>query len=344
MRSIHFLHLLQTRFLRSSGLVAVLALVSTGWSPWGAVRAAEGGRIFLSERGRHQVAVYRPDGTRLATITTGISPRGMAAHEGKLYVANWGHAEAPGSSLTRIDLGTLRADKTISACIGCAPLDLFFDGEDRLWMVGQNHHAVYRLDPPWDKPAASVLVSWGWPVTLAPLGESGKILVGMRASDDLAILDPVTMKASTLTVGPVPGEVLRRPGHDEGWVITNPMNAVHRITASGAVEGEYRVEAVVTPNYLGEGVFTADGRYLLLTCQAALGMLVFDPDSGEVVADLKFEKAPRQIALSPSGQRAAVLIPAQRQLAIVDLSDPEAPRLERTMDLDGEIGDVLWLP
>ncbi len=326
-------------FLSTLLLLVCLLVAGTVW-------ADDGGRIFLSERSRHQVAVYQPDGTRLATIATGISPRGLAAHEGKLYVANWGHSEAPGSSLTRIDLATLRADKTISACMGCAPLALLFDGQQRLWMVGQGHRAVYRLDPPWDKPAASTLVPWGWPTSLAPLGQSGKILVGMRASDDLAILDPETMKVSALTVGPVPGEVLARPGHDEGWAVTNPMNAVHKITASDVAQTDqgYVVEALVMPNFLGQAVFTADGKYMLVTCQEALGLLVIDPESGDLVSKLTFEKAPRQVALAPSGKQAAVLIPASNELAIVDLTDIHAPTLAHTIALDAEIGDVLWLP
>ena len=263
----------------------------------------------------------------------------MAVQDGKLYVANRGLDRAPGSSITRIDLATLTPEATLLACEGCAPYGLLFDGKKRLWMSSQAHHAVYRLDPPYTSPAGSVLASWGWPTELAEMG-GGKLLVGMRGADDVGILDEEGMSIQRLGVGPVPASVFPRPGKEEAWIATNPMSALHSVRGEGK---EYTEEKFATPGFLGDGVFTPDGRLVLVCSGEAMAVLVYDPESGKERGRLVLDRAPQRIVMAPDGDYVAVTLGGSAEIVLVDISDPEHPALETRFPVEGRIGGLLWL-
>ena len=301
--------------------------------------AAPTGRIFVTLARGHRVDVFEPDGSLLASLPTGISPRGMAALDGKLYVANRGLDRAPGSSITRIDLATLTPEVTLLACEGCAPYSLLFDAKNRLWMSAQAHRAVYRLDPPYTSPAGSVLASWGWPTELASMGD-GDLLVGIRGADEVGILDEEGMSIQRLGIGPAPSSVFSRPGKKEGWIATNPMSALHSVSGEGK---EYTEEKFVTPGFLGDGVFTPDGRFVLVCSGEAKAILIYDPETGEERGRLVISPAPRRIVMAPDGKYVAVSLDGNAEIAVVDITDLEHPVLETSFTVEGKIGGLLWL-
>lgn len=332
------------------GVLAGLAALAAAAAPAVAQEppgetATGGGTLVVSVESHHRVDAYTPQGERLGSAITGLAPRAVTYREGMLYVANRGPERAPGSSLTIVDLESMRPVRTVLTCLGCAPNDLVFDEEDALWVVGQADRAVYRLKPPYVEPYNSIIVTWGWPTQLAVVEGMGSLVVGMRASEDLAIVDTRKSRAVPLTIGPTPDIVVSRPGAPEAWAVADPMGHLGQVTVRGDAG-----PPVAALHKIGEfpngAAFTPDGRRVLVSVGEPMQVVVYDAESLDELSVLPVSARPGAIAMGPTGDMAAVLLDDNGRFEIlmvsVDADGRSSP--ESRFDVDGKISDILWIP
>lgn len=298
------------------------------------------GRVAACLLDLKQVAVWDAGGTLVARIPVGAGPRGLAWRDGRLFVANRGEDKSPGSTISIIRSDTLEVLEQPEVCAGCAPRGLTFDSRGVLWITGQAHQAVYKVEPPYREPAASVVVSWGWPTEIA-LGPGPLLTVGFRGGQAVALIDPVAFRSTRLDLGPVPEVLAARPGSGEVWAAMNPAGqiAVLRDTSSGP-----SAERWTGPAFPQDLAFTADGNRLLVTAGSAQALIVFDATTRRETGRLVFDSPPREIAVAPGGGRAVVHLPENKQLVFVTLSGEGRVVREKSVSVPGVISDLLWIP
>lgn len=330
---------------------AVLSLAWLAAAGVGAALAAEpaaessavGSMLAISFPERHEVGLFDVDGTRLARIPTGLSPRGMAAREGKLYVANRGRNESPGSSLTVIDLKELRAVRTIYACMACAPYDLTFDLEGTLWFTGQADRTVYRMTAPYaDGPEGSTVVAWGWPGDVARVEGMGQLAVSMRGTQQMALVDARTKRAERLQVGLTPVTVASRPGRPEVWVALHPMGKLNRVTVHGDA-GDPTMELIDVEDFISAFAFLPDGGRLLLAAGQAPSLSLIDAESGKALTRMPLSSRGAAVVPSPDGSRAAVLLPGEGRVLLAAISPDGELSEESTFEVEGKPLRMEWL-
>lgn len=300
---------------------------------------AASGRLAVSMLDRAEVVFLDLKGEIVGRAPTAHGPRGLALHDGKLYAAARGVEDVPGSTIAEIDAGRMLKLRDISACARCAPRALAFDAKGTLWLSAQAHNAVYVLQPPYEAPLGSIVVAWGWPTQIVPLSGREAVAVAFRGSPTAAVLD--TRRATPVEIGPTPEAVAARPGVAEAWYALNPAGqlAAVRVPEDGAPVVE-RFGQLPFPQAIA---FTKDGRYALVTSGGARALVVIDATSRAEAGRLVFEVAPREIAVSPDGARAALYFPETKRLAIVRFDGP-TPVRESEFPLVGTPGDLLWIP
>jgi DNA-binding beta-propeller fold protein YncE len=330
------------RVATASALVLVLGLGLVLGASEGDASGDEG-RLAITYGEQHRVALFAPDGTRLASVPTGLSPRGMAVMGNELFVANRGLNEAPGSSLTVIDLNTLQPVRTIYACVACAPYDLKFDAEEHLWFSAQADRAVYRMVPPYDGPQNSLLVSWGWPTQLALVEGMGKLVVGMRAGRDVALIDTRLNTIERVPLAQSPVAVAARPGKPQAWAAIAPPGQLARIEVRGDA-GRPLTELMKIGNYPSDLRFLPDGERVLVSHGDPLGIALYDAEAGERRGLVELSSRPGAIEVLPSGRRAAALVPAEQRLVWIGISEDGELSEQGSFDVGGRPMRVLWIP
>ncbi len=323
---------------------AILFLVS----PVPGSLAAEKGRgthegpvLFATVVEQNEVQAWDTGGKLLARIPTGVGPRALALWKDSLVVANRGLDRAPASSLTVIDPDRMVPVKTRYICENCAPRALAFDGEGNLWVTAQAHRALLFLPPPWDDPAATVLVSWGWPCDLAFAADGRRLFVGFRGSDELGLVDTVERRSVSIRLANVPEHVARRPGTGEVWATISPRGRLailvpRKDALDATVE---QVKAAVFPRGIA---FSPDGKFAFVAAGGPMKILVYDADTRKVVGELPLDEEPEAIAVSPDGRYLAFSIPRRKQAGIATIGKDGGVVLQHVIDVGGRVGEFLW--
>jgi len=337
---------------RALVLLALVTALPCGLAAPGAVADAEAtspappprpsgasGRLAVSMLDRAEVIFLDTSGQIVGRAPTAHGPRGLALHEGKLYAAARGVEDIPGSTIAEIDAVRMLKLRDISACARCAPRALAFDANGTMWVSAQAHNAVYVMSPPYEAPLGSIVVAWGWPTQIVPLSGREAVAVAFRGTPTAAVLD--SSRAMPVEIGPTPEVVAARPGAAEAWYALNPAGQLASVTLpEGGMPAVERFGQVPFPQGIA---FTRDGRHALVSSGGARALVVFDASSRAESGRLVFETAPREIAVSPDGIRAALYFPEAKRVAIVRIDGP-APVRESEFPLAGTPGDLIWIP
>ena len=100
--------------------------------------------------------------------------------------------------------------------------------------------------------------------------------------------------------------------------------------------------AVEEPRYTAAA---PDGRHAFVTDSGGIAVHTLDLARGRRVASLRLKQWPRHLSLSPDGRTLWIgLGTASEQLAVVDVSDPRRPRLERYLKPGFLAHDVGFAP
>lgn len=303
--------------------------------------APPGGRLFVSEAELHQVEVYAPTGEMLRRIPTGVGPRGMAAYGGKLFVADYGVERAPGSSVSIADLQSLQAERTVLLCEACGPRALTFDERGVLWVSAEAPPCLIETPPPYDRAGRVFPLEEGAPAQVAVAAGGSFVAASLSGAARIRVLDGPERRAVSLEVGSAPERLAPRPGVAEVWSTTGPEGwlAVVRPPAPSGSRWDRRR----SPAFPQDLAFTPDGGRLLVTAGRDRALVMLDPATGGEITRLPFGSPPKQVVVSPDGRGAAVFLPAEEQVAVVQLGDRSLTVL-RTFPVPASVVELLWLP
>jgi DNA-binding beta-propeller fold protein YncE len=306
--------------------------------------AAEEGRLALTMRDEARLEIRGVDGELLGEVPTGPGPRAITLHGGKLFVANRGLGQTPGSTVTVVDGNAATIESTLGVCLECAPRDLLFDAAGRMWFTGQAHQVLYWSFPPYEFPAGSIVVGLGWPSTLARLDDGKTILVGFREGGLLALVDTERQTFSRIEAITAPTFVAARGGTREFWVGSDRGSAVVLLRAPDSADELPRTEVILPQAFLGGIAFTPDGRFAVLSQVAVNSVTVLDASDGSVVSRHELEGQPGEVAVSRDGRRIAVNVPERKRIEILALDGKGGVSPAGGFAVPGAIGDLEWLP
>jgi len=255
----------------------------------------------------------------LGRVGTGRGPHeAVASADGKLaYVANYGD-QAPNSSLSIIDLATLKEVKRVELGALVRPHGMAEHG-GKIYFTSEASRTVARYDPATDK--VDWVVGTGQSAThmLALSPDGRKLYTANIASDSVTVITigpPTPAAIAQVAVGKSPEAIDASPDGREVWVGQNGDGRISVIdTTTHTVKDSFKVGEL--PIRLK---FTPDGKRVLVADPKSDAVVVIDAATRREVKRIAMDGVPLGIQVAPDGKRAYV---SRAQAGKVDAIDLE---------------------
>ena len=298
-----------------------LAAVFISASLVSAAAAQPGGRlIVLNKDDATLVTVDPATGKVLGSVPVGEGPHEAAVStDGSLaFAANYG-AQTPGSTISVIDLKTMKELRRVDVSPLRRPHGLFFH-DGKLYFTSEVNRLVARYDPAADK------IDW-----MMGTGQTGTHMVWVSAdgrriatanigSNSISVLEsganPLAWTATAIPVGRGPEGFDVSPDGRELWAAHSQDGGVSVIDlASKKVTGTFDAQTKRS-NRLK---FTRDGRRVLITDLDSGDLVVLDAATHAQVTRIPLGRSPEGILLAPDGATAYVAVTGDNNIAVLDL-------------------------
>lgn len=303
-----------------ASLVLLVAAIAAATPP------ARHVRVLVVNREEKQLVILDPLTREIvAKVPTGNGSHEVAASEdGKLaIVSNYGDKDAPGSTLSIIDIDAAKELRRGSVAPLTRPHGLAVVGND-VWFTAEANQVVGRF-------------SLGDHAVDRVVGTAQKLshmIVADKKSERLYTSNIVS--GSVSAIGPVdpparwdvvqiptangPEAIALSPDGKQVWVGHRPAGGISIIdTATRKVTANIPVE-----HFVFRLAFTPDGRYVLATVPDGGIVEVFEAGSGDRVKQIETPGgAPVTVAIDPDGSRAFVAVAGANRVYIVDLKTLE---------------------
>jgi YVTN family beta-propeller protein len=298
---------------------AVLIAVTISSAP--RAQGPRGRLIVLNKEDATLVTVDPSTGKILGTVKTGEGPHEVdVSSDGRTaFVGNYGGAQTPGTTISVIDLESLKETRRVDVSPLRRPHGIHF-ADGKLYFTAETNRIVARLDP------ATAAVDW-----MIGTGQAATHMVWVNrdatriytcniGSDSMSILErgtnPLNWNVTTIPVGRGPEGFDVSPDGKELWTAHSRDGGVSIIDL-----GQKKVTATFD-------VQTKRSNRLKFTLDGALA-LISDLDSGDVViVDVPTRKVTKRIPLGrmvegilmqPDGARAYVAVNGDNHVAVIDL-------------------------
>ena len=298
--------------------VALLATVLTA-----APRAQGTGPklVVLNKEDATLVTVDPGSGRILGTVPTGEGPHEVtvSADGRTAFVGNYGGATGPGSTISVIDLTTMKELRRFDVSPLRRPHGVFFlDG--KVYFTSETHRIVARYDPPsnqidWLFGTGQVTTHMVWVKPGAATMYTANI-----GSDSISIIERAA-NGQTWNQTVVP--VCKGP---EGFDVSPDGR---ELWAAGSRDGNVSIVSLEEKKVIGtlelktrrsnRLKFTPDGKLALITDLDAGELLVVDVASRAVTKRIPLGKSVEGILIAPGGARAYVAVNGENYIAVVDL-------------------------
>jgi len=304
-----------------------------------AVPAAQGPRlVVLNKEDATLITVDPGSGRILGTVPTGEGPHEVTvSDDGRTaFVGNYGGAQGPGSSLSVIDLATMKELRRFDTKPLLRPHGVFFrDG--KVYFTAETHRIVGRYDP------AANQVDW-----LLGTGQAGTHMVWVNSdatriytcnigADSMTIIErganatvwnetvvPVGKGPEGFDVSPDGREIWAAHSRDGGVSIVDLQQKKVTATIDLKTRRSNRLK------------FTPDGKLALVTDLDAGELLVIDVATRAVTKKIPLGRMVEGILMQPDGARAYVAVNGENYIAIIDLKTlAVAGRIETGKGPDG---------
>jgi YVTN family beta-propeller protein len=273
----------------------------------------------------------------LGTVRTGDQPHEVeASTDGKLaFVSNYGGGNAPGKSLSVIDIAARKELHRVDLTPLSRPHGLWTVG-NKVYFTAEANKVIGRYDPVSNKVDMVLGTGQGTTHMVLALPDESKIFTANITGDSISIIEAAGVGNWNETVVPVgkgPEGFDLSPDGKQLWAANSRDGSVSIIdVAAKQVVGTFNVRTKRS-NRLK---FTPDGRLVLIS----------DLDAGELVVlehatrrDVKRIKLGRQLAgilITPDSSRAYCAVTGDDNVAVIDLKTLElVDRLKTGVGPDG---------
>lgn len=321
-------------------ITAALALAALGLATTAQAQRPSGDVLVVANKQDATASIIEvSSGRTLALLSTGQGPHEAAvSHDGRWAVVTDYGAQTPGSSLTVIDLDSLKVARTIDLAPHRRPHGVaFFPGDTMLAVTSEASQAVLTVDL---RTGA---------VTALPTGQAGSHMLSMSAdggriytanvgAGSVTMIDVATRQARTVPVAPRTEGITLSPDGRQVWVGSNEQHTVTVLDAMTLAPID-TLPAPGLPYRLNVG---ARGGLVVVSNPMMNTVRLFDAATRAEVAAIEIPQDPARAVpgtpgsmpvggvVSPDGRTAYIALQGQNGVAVIDLESRTVTRYLET--------------
>jgi YVTN family beta-propeller protein len=305
-------------------LLTRLAVVMALTAPAGA-QGTSGRLVVLNKEDAMLVTIDAVSGKILGRVATGEGPHEVAVSEDgrTAFVANYGTGQAPGSTISVIDLAAHKELRRVDVSPLRRPHGIHV-AEGKVYFTAEVNRLVARYDP------QSNQVDW-----LLGTGQAGTHMVlvsrdGARmytaniGSNTISIIErganPQAWNEAVVAVGRGPEGFDVSPDGGELWAAHSQDGGVSIVDLAAKKVAATLDLKTKRSNRLK---FTRDGRLVLISDLDAGELVIVDAASRKETKRLPLGRMPEGILIPPDGNKAYVAVAGDGIVAVVDLTTLE---------------------
>ena len=262
------------------------------------------------------LAIVDPNtGKVTGRIPTGQGPHEVVVDGRTAFVTNYGSGQAPGNSLSVIDL-VAQKERRFDVAPMARPHGIAVSA-GKVWFTAEGSKLIARFDPQTNKLDA--MLGTGQNSThMVELSKDGKeIYTANISSGSISIFtNPPAWTQTVVAVGKGPEGFDVSVDGLELWTANSQDGTVSIIDLKYKQLKETFDVGTKRSNRLK---LTLDRKLALISDLAANELVVLDVASRKVIKRIAIGKAPEGILLDPSGKRAFIAVSGDNHIAILDL-------------------------
>jgi YVTN family beta-propeller protein len=273
-------------------------------------------RLLVLNKAEGTMSVIDPwAGKTVGTIPVGTGPHEVAVSaDGRTaWVTNYG-TQAPGRSLSQVDLASLRETRRIELDSLPRPHGIALVG-DLVWFTAEGAQAVAAWDPAAGRVVRVIPTGQQATHMLVPSPGGRRLYTANIRSNSVSALDLEDGTVRHFAAGPEPEGIDISPDGGELWV---GRNGDGRVSVLDAETGELRATLSVG------GVpirvkFTPSGDRVLVSDAQGGRVVVFEARTRTQVAAIEVGSAVVGLLVEPSGRRAYAAAPGVDRVYVLDI-------------------------
>jgi YVTN family beta-propeller protein len=230
--------------------------------------------------------------TAVATLPTGDGPHEAAASpDGRtVVVTNYGTREAPGATLTVLDVPGARVARTIALGAGRRPHGVVFLDERRALVTAEGTKSLLLVDVAAGEVRQSIDTGQEVSHMVAATPDGRRAFVANIGSGTVTTIDLEAGRVlAQIATGRGAEGIAVAPGGREVWVTNREADTVSIVDATSLKV----VSELKAPSFPIRVAFTPDGRSALVSCARSGEVAVFDVTGRREVRRLAAGLAPR---------------------------------------------------
>ncbi len=276
--------------------------------------------LLVVNKSEATLAIVNPaTGQIVAKVATGEGPHEVETDGTRAFVTNYGTAQAPGNSISIIDLASLKEVQRLDLGPIRRPHGIVL-ADGKLYFTAETNRLVGRFDP------ATGHFDW-----VMGTGQAGTHMVWVHASgspvattnigsDSVTVIErganPTAWNVTQVATGKGPEGFDVSPDGAELWAAHSRDGGVSIIDLAAKKVVQTLDLKTKRSNRLK---FTPDGRLVLISDLDTGDLVVVDAKARTEVKRVPLGRAPSGILVVPDGSRAYVALTGDNQLAVVDL-------------------------
>ena len=268
----------------------------------------------------------------LATVPTGRAPHEVAiSHDGRwALVSNYGTRDAPGNTITVIDVDARNVARTIELSDVRRPHGMvFLPGDTVLAVTAETNRAVVLVDFRTGKTLRSLATNGRAPHIVGSSSDGRRLVAGNIGDGTIAVLSPLSNdSARTVKVGRQPEGVAITPDGARAWAGSNQDSIVVVV----AIDRGQPVDTIRGFGLPYRSAISPDGRTVVVTDPVKATVRAFDestrrqrwslsipPDSLVSTAEVKGSASPEGVTISRDSRWAFVTLQGRNRVIAIDL-------------------------
>ena len=314
------------------GLVASAVACRAG-TPTTSGSPGAAGTIVVSNMNDHTATLLDARSlATLATVPTGRAPHEVAiSHDGRwALVTNYGTRDAPGNTITVIDVDARAVARTIELSDIRRPHGMvFLPGDSVIAVTAETNRAVALIDFRAGRTLRTLPTNGRAPHIVASSSDGRRLVAGNIGDGTIAVLSPMSNDTTrTVKVGRQPEGVAITPDGARAWAGSNQDSIVVVVSLD-------RGQPIDTIRGFGlpyRLAVSPDGRSVVVTDPVKAAVRVFDestrrqrrsiqipPDSLVATADVKGSASPEGVTISRDSRWAYVTLQGRNRAIAIDL-------------------------